>query len=76
MRFDMAALAPKDRYKLMCSSITPRPIAWVTSQSKDGVRNAAPFSFFNMMASDPPLIVLGLTWCLNLGAPAAARGAR
>lgn len=60
MRFDMAALAPKDRYKLMCSSITPRPIAWVTSQSKAGVRNAAPYSFFNMMAADPPLIVLGL----------------
>jgi flavin reductase (DIM6/NTAB) family NADH-FMN oxidoreductase RutF len=60
MRFDMAALAPHDRYKLMSSSITPRPIAWVTSQSKDGVRNAAPYSFFNMMAADPPLIVLGL----------------
>ena len=60
MRFDMAELAPQDRYKLMTSSITPRPIAWVTSQSKDGVRNAAPFSFFNMMAADPPLVVLGL----------------
>jgi len=60
MRFDMAALAPKDRYKLMTASITPRPIAWVTSQSQDGVRNAAPFSFFNMMAADPPLVVLGL----------------
>ena len=60
MQFDMAALAPQDRYKLMSSSITPRPIAWVTSQSKDGVRNAAPYSFFNMMAADPPLVVLGL----------------
>lgn len=60
MQFDMAALAPQERYKLMSSSITPRPIAWVTSQSAAGVRNAAPYSFFNMMAADPPLVVLGL----------------
>ena len=60
MQFDMDKLAVQDRYKLMSSSITPRPIAWVTSQSAEGVRNAAPYSFFNMMAADPPLIVLGL----------------
>lgn len=60
MQFDMAALPVQDRYKLMSSSITPRPIAWVTSQSASGIRNAAPYSFFNMMAADPPLVVLGL----------------
>src|SRR3546814_10243731 len=48
------------RYKLMCASITPRPIAWITSQSASGVRNAAPFSFFNMMGADPPLVAIGL----------------
>jgi flavin reductase (DIM6/NTAB) family NADH-FMN oxidoreductase RutF len=60
MHFDMAELTTADRYKLMSSSITPRPIAWVTSESAAGVRNAAPFSFFNMMAADPPLVALGL----------------
>src|SRR3546814_7374393 len=44
----------------MFASITPRPIAWITSQSASGVRNAAPFSFFNMMGADPPLVAIGL----------------
>lgn len=60
MRFDMRALPPAARYKIMTASITPRPIAWVTSLSADGVRNAAPFSFFNMVGDDPPLVALGL----------------
>lgn len=47
-------------YKLMASSIVPRPIAWITSMSEAGVVNAAPFSFFNMMGSNPPVIAVGL----------------
>lgn len=60
MEFDFAAVAPADRYKLMSSSITPRPVAWVTSVSRCGLRNAAPYSFFNMMGADPPLVALGM----------------
>ena len=60
MEFDFSELAGPDRYKLMSASITPRPIGWVTSQSSAGIRNAAPYSFFNMVSADPPLIVLGL----------------
>lgn len=60
MRFDMAALPRDDRYKILASSVTPRPIAWVTSQSVDGLRNAAPYSFFNVMGPDPATIVLGM----------------
>lgn len=60
MRFDFAELDAADRYKLMSASITPRPIAWVTTVSAAGVRNAAPYSFFNMMAAEPPLVALGL----------------
>jgi flavin reductase (DIM6/NTAB) family NADH-FMN oxidoreductase RutF len=60
MRFDLTTLPAADRYKLMASSITPRPIAWVSSLSVDGVRNLAPYSFFNMVSADPPLIVLGV----------------
>jgi flavin reductase (DIM6/NTAB) family NADH-FMN oxidoreductase RutF len=48
------------RYKIVNSTVTPRPIAWVTSQSAAGVRNAAPYSFFNAVGIEPPLIVLGL----------------
>lgn len=58
--FDFSKLETQQRYKLMAAAITPRPIAWVTTLSSEGVRNAAPYSFFNMMAADPPLIALGM----------------
>jgi flavin reductase (DIM6/NTAB) family NADH-FMN oxidoreductase RutF len=57
---ELAALTPAERYKILCGAIVPRPIAWVTSVSPDGVVNAAPFSFFNVFSEDPPLLVLGL----------------
>jgi len=60
MQFDMRALPMADRYKIVTSTITPRPIAWITSMSRAGVVNAAPYSFFNAVGAEPPLIVLGL----------------
>ena len=59
MLFDVAHLAPGIAYKLITSTITPRPIGWVTSLSRDGVVNAAPFSFFNAMGGAPPVVALG-----------------
>ena len=55
-----ADLDPGVRYKLMAGLVIPRPIALVTSRSKGGVTNAAPFSYFNVFSEDPPLVVLGL----------------
>ncbi len=55
----MNDLAGHQRYKLMSSAIVPRPIAWVSSLSAAGIGNVAPYSFFNMMGSTPPLLVLG-----------------
>jgi len=60
MEFDFSQVAGPDRYKLMAASITPRPIAWITSQSAQGARNAAPYSFFAMMSAEPPLLAIGL----------------
>ncbi|WP_404478208.1 flavin reductase family protein [Novosphingobium sp. BL-52-GroH] len=60
MEFDFSKVAAADRYKLMGSSITPRPIAWVTTVAGTGLRNAAPYSFFNMMGAEPPLVALGM----------------
>jgi flavin reductase (DIM6/NTAB) family NADH-FMN oxidoreductase RutF len=60
MYYDMQVLSAPQRYKLLVSAVTPRPIAWVTSQTADGRRNAAPFSFFNVMGADPPVVVLGI----------------
>lgn len=60
MIFDMATLPPQDRYKIMTATIVPRPIAWITTLSRDGVLNAAPFSFFNMMGNEPPTVAIGI----------------
>ncbi|PTX55453.1 flavin reductase (DIM6/NTAB) family NADH-FMN oxidoreductase RutF [Litoreibacter ponti] len=57
---DFSDLTAHDRYKLLSATVMPRPIALVTTQSKAGVLNAAPFSFFNVFSEDPALAVLGL----------------
>src|SRR5438034_1066504 len=49
MLFDMETLEAQNRYKILASTVTPRPIAWVTTRSEDGVVNAAPYSFFNAL---------------------------
>src|SRR6516225_5946429 len=61
MFYDFAKLDSKERYKLLVSTVTPRPIAWVVSQSKDGVLNAAPFSFFNAFSGEPPVVGMGIS---------------
>ena len=60
MKFDMKQMAPADRYRLLVNTVTPRPIAWVVSRNADGLLNAAPYSFFNVLGSEPPLCVLGI----------------
>ena len=60
MLFDFADLPPQARYKLLASTVTPRPIAWVVSRSAAGAVNAAPFSFFNVLAGDPPTVGISI----------------
>ena len=60
MLFDFADLSEKARYKLLCATVLPRPIAWVTTLGDAGQVNAAPFSFFNVFSEDPALVILGL----------------
>ena len=60
MLFDFDAISPQDRYKLLVSTVGPRPIAWVVTQDAKGVTNAAPFSFFNAISGDPPLVIIGI----------------
>ncbi|WP_138513050.1 flavin reductase family protein [Rhodoferax bucti] len=57
---DFAQITAYQRYKLMASLIVPRPIALVTSLSAAGVVNAAPFSMFNMLGEDPPVVMLSI----------------
>ena len=60
MLFDFATMSAQDRYKLLVSTIVPRPIAWVVTRDPDGVLNAAPYSFFNAFANEPPIVVIGI----------------
>lgn len=59
--FDLAALSKSDAYKLLASVILPRPIAWVVTKDDAGGLNAAPFSFFNILSSDPPLVAISFS---------------
>jgi flavin reductase (DIM6/NTAB) family NADH-FMN oxidoreductase RutF len=59
MFFDFETLPTADRYKLVVSTIVPRPIAWVVTQDSSGVVNAAPYSFFNAFSDDPVVIGIG-----------------
>ncbi len=58
--FDFKTLDSKDIYKLLIGTVVPRPIAWVTTISPEGVVNAAPYSFFNCLSSEPPILALGI----------------
>ncbi|MCK0069163.1 flavin reductase family protein [Kordiimonas laminariae] len=59
MRFASSEITSSTAYRLLTSTVVPRPIAFVTTLGKDGIVNAAPFSFFNAVGSSPPVLVLG-----------------
>ena len=58
-RFTFADLEPRERYKMLCATVVPRPVAWITSVDEAGVVNAAPYSFFNVFSEDPALVIIG-----------------
>ena len=49
-------LPAKEFYRLLITTVAPRPIAWVSTISRDGVLNLAPFSFFNVICATPPIL--------------------
>ena len=60
MILDLSQLKPAQVYFHMIQTLIPRPIAWVLSEIEDGKYNLAPFSYFNAVCSDPPLIMLSV----------------
>ena len=60
MLFDVAQMSAQDAYKVLISTVVPRPIAWITTQDVDGRLNAAPFSFFNAVSGNPPVVAIGI----------------
>src|ERR671931_1843287 len=60
MDLKLAEVSAHERYKLLIGLVIPRPIAWISTWSENGVANCAPFSFFNVFSEDPPLCVIGI----------------
>ena len=56
MELDLVGQHAKRAYAILASLVTPRPIALVTSLGSDDVVNAAPFSFFNVLGTEPPIV--------------------
>ena len=61
MIIDPDTLDPQSCYKLLIGSVVPRPIAWTSTVSREGVRNLAPFSFFTVASRQPPML------CISVG---------
>src|SRR6267378_2817866 len=60
MQYAVSDVNHHDRYKILTAFVLPRPIAWVTTLGPTGTVNAAPFSFFNVFAEDPPLCMFAV----------------
>lgn len=56
MIFDTSHLEVNEIYRLLVGGITPRPIAWISTLSTEGVANLAPYSFFNVASCNPPIL--------------------
>ncbi len=60
MEWPVAALSSHEKYNLITDCVVPRPIAWVTSQDAAGSVNIAPFSYFNIVSSEPMIVSLSV----------------
>jgi flavin reductase (DIM6/NTAB) family NADH-FMN oxidoreductase RutF len=61
MVIDPKTLSSREIYTLLVGAVVPRPIAFITSLNSFGHVNAAPYSFFNAIASSPPLVIISAT---------------
>ncbi|MDP8971738.1 MAG: flavin reductase family protein [Actinomycetota bacterium] len=68
MIIDPSTLDPQSCYKLLIGSVVPRPIAWTSTVSREGVYNLAPFSFFTVASRQPPML------CISVGPPPETEG--
>src|SRR5437868_7313352 len=62
MVIDPNTIPAQTMYRVLIGSVVPRPIAFVSTLSTDGVLNLAPFSFFNAFCADPPVVGFGPVW--------------
>jgi len=60
MHIDLEKLSTNKVYHILTQAIVPRPVAWVLSENENGTHNLAPFSYFNGVSSNPPIIMLSV----------------
>jgi flavin reductase (DIM6/NTAB) family NADH-FMN oxidoreductase RutF len=60
MEIPADSLSAREAYALLISSIVPRPVAWISTRSEQGILNLAPFSFFMGVGSQPPLLAVSV----------------
>ncbi len=60
MQLNLSELSATKQYFVLSSLVVPRPIAWVTTLNEDGSVNAAPFSYYQLLGQNRPLVVLGI----------------
>lgn len=58
MQFSASDLNPADLYPLLVGAIVPRPIAWISTISAQGISNIAPYSFFTVASCNPPVLLV------------------
>jgi flavin reductase (DIM6/NTAB) family NADH-FMN oxidoreductase RutF len=61
MRLDFSKLPAAEGYRWLTATVTPRPIAWVSTRSPEGIDNLAPFSFFQVVCDDPPTLMISIS---------------
>jgi flavin reductase (DIM6/NTAB) family NADH-FMN oxidoreductase RutF len=61
MKFEIENTPHRQVYNLLIGLVAPRPIAWITSMDEEGTLNAAPFSAYNYLCTDPPIVGFGVT---------------
>lgn len=60
MQFGYQNMKAMDRYELLLGTVLPRPVAIVTTLSGNGAPNAAPYSLFNVVSHDPPVVMIAV----------------
>ena len=75
MTLDPAELSPQAFYQHITRAVIPRPIGWVSTVSADGRANLAPYSFFNLVAADPPTVIFSSSATANATASRRTRTA-
>jgi flavin reductase (DIM6/NTAB) family NADH-FMN oxidoreductase RutF len=61
MEYNVENLSDRELEHLVNSLVVPRPIAWLSTQNQDGVGNLAPFSYFNVVSSSPPILMVSFS---------------